>query len=346
MSGLNAAMEVSDLAFALGLRATAHPAERIIRHCIEQVEDWVSEAGGVSNITDLEKLICRKKNLVIVEIWSDDDLSRTIQKYVHELGEKGFASLAYQFEADDAYGCLMERHNIKRSARDRYVAFIDCRGKKSQRRFFTRWHEIAHALTLVGQLELPLNRGAEDHPIEKLMDNIAGEVGFYPPLFQPALHAELGRSGALTFAGVERVKSHGFSDASFQASLITCVKRTPTPLMWLQGKLNYKKCELAALHGRHHGARKPQAKLRAVRVAPNAAARKSGFFIPQNLRIPEESIIYQHHVDTEGFESSGGVDGREGLEIWQSHGKSVGYGEIHVEVRRVLGTMLALIRPI
>jgi hypothetical protein len=349
MSGLNSALEVADLASALGLRATAAPAERIVRHCIEQIEDWVAEAGGVSKIDELEKLICRKKSLVVVEIWSDEALKNIIHKYVDIHGEKGFAVLSYKFEADDAFGCLMERYNIKRGARDRYVAFIDCRGKKAQRRFFTRWHEIAHALTLVGQLELPLNRDSAEHPIEKLMDTIAGEVGFYQPLFQPALDAELERSSVLTFAGVERIKSKGFSDASFQASFITCVKRTPTPLLWLQAELNYKKCEMAEL-GRRVGhstaSHKPQPKLRAVCVVPNEAARKSGLFIPKNLRIPEDSIIFEHYTETDGMENSIGVEGCESLAIWQSHGRAVGIGEIHVDVKRSMGTMLALIRPI
>ncbi|MBA3752776.1 MAG: hypothetical protein H0X01_01210, partial [Nitrospira sp.] len=155
----DAASEVADLAAALGLRPSATPTKRIIQYCLEQVHEWAAEAGGISSIDDLEALICRRKNLVIIEIWSDDDLEQAIRHYVNELGEKGFAILRHQLEGDGAFGCLFERFNAKRGAHDRYVAFVDCRGSKAYRRFFTRWHEIAHVLTLVDQLELPLNRG-------------------------------------------------------------------------------------------------------------------------------------------------------------------------------------------
>ena len=60
------------------------------------------------------------------------------------------------------------------------MAVIDCRGGKLARRFFTRWHEIAHRLTTHADRgdEEPAYRSEHD-PIERMMDEIAGHVGFY-----------------------------------------------------------------------------------------------------------------------------------------------------------------------
>ena len=45
------------------------------------------------------------------------------------------------------YGALVQRRNAGPTDPDRFVAVIDSRGGKLARRFFTRWHEIAHRLT-------------------------------------------------------------------------------------------------------------------------------------------------------------------------------------------------------
>ena len=62
----------------------------------------------------------------------------------------------------------MKRKNVADDAPDRFVAVIDCRGSKLARRFFTRWHEIAHRLTThadQGATE-PAYRSEQD-PIER-----------------------------------------------------------------------------------------------------------------------------------------------------------------------------------
>ena len=342
MLKLNFASEVSELALALGLRPKGDPAERIIRHCKEQVEDWIAEVGGVRDVRALEKLICRKKGLVIIEIWSDEDLEKNINHYVRKCREIGFAKLT-DLNERDAFGCLMERHHMKRGDRDRYVAFVDCRGQKAQKRFFTRWHEIAHALTLVGQLELPVKRSG-DHPIEKLMDAIAGEIAYHEPIVEPLLNAELDASGILTFDGMERIRQAGFPDASFQSTLIACARQAPVPLLLLEAELGYKNCELAHLDRGY--VPKPLAKLRVVRAVPNGAARKAELFIPEHFQVPKESVIYTHYLETQWTETSIGVAGDENLEIWQSQGKRIGNLDIHVEVRRYCGVMLALIQSV
>ena len=103
------------------------------------------------------------------------------------------------------------------------------------RRFFTRWHEIAHRLTTHADRRRtePAYRSEHD-PIERLMDEIAGHVGFYGPIFDPAFRAAHGGKALLTFETVEAVIDGGFPDASFQATLFACTRKLPTPVIYLE----------------------------------------------------------------------------------------------------------------
>src|SRR5581483_6581709 len=143
-------------------------------------------------------------------------------------------------------------------------------------RFFTRWHEIAHLLTLQGQLELPLHRSRKDEsPTERLMDVLAAEVGFYDPIFRPILQRETKKDETLTFETVERIRTAFATDASFHATLNACVKRLDSPMLVVEVGLGLKKDEERQLESRQtvlFAAPTPQPKLRVLRVAANAPA--------------------------------------------------------------------------
>jgi hypothetical protein len=65
------------------------------------------------------------------------------------------------------------------------------------------------------------------------MDEITGEIGFYDPIFRPALldYREL------TFDTVERIRTQLCPHASFQATLIACTARLPWPAIYLEAGL-------------------------------------------------------------------------------------------------------------
>src|SRR5204862_1268040 len=94
-------------------------------------------------------------NLKVREISSDNQLDAVAKEYLDQ-GEIVFAYLRKDLDPD-TYGVLirLEKFTAKGFA---WVAIVDCRGRKAQRRFFTLWHEIAHCLTAVNQYELPLKR--------------------------------------------------------------------------------------------------------------------------------------------------------------------------------------------
>ena len=188
------------------------------------------------------------------------------------------------------------KRNVADDAPDRFVAVIDCRGSKLARRFFTRWHEIAHRLTThadQGAAE-PAYRSEHD-PIERMMDEIAGHVGFYGPFFEPVFREAHAGKALLTFETVKAVLDGGFPEASFQATLNACAKRLPTPVVYLEAALGHKKAvkkrvedDSPSLFGNEEP---PDGQLRAVKVVANEAAQAEKFVIPQNMRVPESSVI-------------------------------------------------------
>ena len=144
----------------------------------------MAEAGGVKNIDALESLVTQRLQMVFEEIRNDDDWERL--KDVYARGKKEFVFAGMQTKFDDhgnlTYGALVQRRNAQADSPDRFVAVIDCRDNKLARRFFTRWHEIAHRLTTHADLLEPVYRSEHD-PIERMMDEIAGHIGFYEPIF-------------------------------------------------------------------------------------------------------------------------------------------------------------------
>jgi len=344
MSRLEHASEVANLAAELGLGGA--PVNAILRHCRTRIDRWVAEAGGVTTIGELETVVTQRLQMVFVEVRSNADFDRITEKYARGKKDPVFASMRFRF--DDAenptFGTLVKRKNVGDDAPDRFVAVIDCRGGKLARRFFTRWHEIAHRLTThadQGATE-PAYRSEHD-PLERMMDEIAGHVGFYGPFFDPAFDAAHGGKALLTFGTVEAVRAGGFPEASFQATLNACVKRMPTPVMCLEAALAYKKEE----RRRHQtpslfGEAPPPGELRAIKVIPNPAAQQEGFTIPTNMRVPAASVI-RRLFDAD---HQAGGDALEDLSQWESRGKTLEQRPVAVEGRKLADRVIAIVQPV
>lgn len=121
----------------------------ILDHCRRRIDGWVAEAGGITSIDALKALVTRRLQMVFEEVRIDEDFDRLTQVYAREKREFVFATMRSKFndDANPTFGALVLRRNATADSPDRYVAVIDCRGSKLARRFFTRWHEIAHRLT-------------------------------------------------------------------------------------------------------------------------------------------------------------------------------------------------------
>jgi hypothetical protein len=342
MSRLDKEPQVRDLAKRLGLDRSGSAVEAIVAHCRRRVDQWVAEAGGVRSVEALEEIVAARLHLTMEEVWSDDDLAALIRKYL-ALKEPVFAYLKVDLD-EKKYGVTLRRSTVGPDAPDRYVAVIDCRGEKAARRFFTRWHEIAHLLSAAGDLEGLVHRSRRD-PLERLMDEIAGQVGYYGPLFDPVFDLQMRGKRWLTFEVVEVVRSEAFPEASFQATLSACCRRTCSPVLYVEAAMAHKAEDDRAIK---QGVRhlfvddQPVAKLRAVEVVPNPAAQKARFFIAPNMRIPEQSLI-QRLCLAEGERSA---VGEENLGTWEHSGdQRLPDQSVRIEARKASDRVIAIVQP-
>lgn len=345
---LNRAPEVLAMADALHLPSSVRPVDEILAFCREKIAGWLRGRRNLPSMTELEAIVCEKLHLIFEEFHSDHELKEIIRKYC-AAGEYAFASLAADFD-DKTYATLLERSKATRYSRDRYVAVVDCRGAKSSRRFFTRWHEIAHLLTLYRQLELPFHRSRDDNSsLERLMDKIAADVGFYEPIIRPVLNSEIVRGGGLTFDAIENVRQQFCREASFQATLKACVSRVNHPVLYVEASLALKKNEremLASEQTEFLPRTLPRKKLRAVVTVPNSAAHGM-IELHRNMQVPATSIIYRTFFGDEALGDAFEMVGRENLRDWKhSDGSSLPELDVRVHARRFPGGVYAMICPI
>jgi len=343
MTRWDQAPEIFSLADELGVSGAA-PLNSILDYCQSRLEAWVAEAGGVPNIDALESLVTQKLQMVFEEIRTDEDWERLKEVYARGKKEFVFGAIRTKFDDDDnfTYGALVQRRNAAPTDPDRFVAVIDCRGNKAARRFFTRWHEIAHRLTTHADMLEPVYRSEHD-PIERMMDEIAGHVGFYDPLFQPAYQqANLGQPH-LKFGAIETIINDAFPTASFQATFFACTRRLPTPVVYLEATLAHKKEVKRRLATPSlFDDDPPPGELRAVKVITNKAAQQDGFTIPTNMRVPAASVIHRL-FDAEPMTDG---DGEECLSHWESQGRPLGRRAVVVEARKVADRVIAIVQPV
>jgi len=238
-----ASPEVYQLANSLGIEST-DPAVGIIVHCRRLADSWVTQAGGlgpggIADIAAFETLITKKLSMVVEEIRSEDDFARLTDHYARQKGDYVFAGLRARFDdlENPAFGVLIQRNGARDDAPDQYVAVIDARtefsDEKFARRYFTKWHEIAHRMTTHCFPADPIFRSDED-PIETLMDAIASELAFYEPFLEPALQEVLSNANWITFEMIESIIERVFPEASFQATLFATMRVLPTPMVYLE----------------------------------------------------------------------------------------------------------------
>lgn len=136
MSRLEHAREIAELARQLNIDRSGSPVDAILGHCRTRIDRWVAEAGGVTTVAQLERLVTQKLQMVFEEVWSDEDFARITEKYARGKKDPVFAVLRLKFDDPDnpTYGALVKRKNAAPDAPDRYVAVIDCRGYKALRR--------------------------------------------------------------------------------------------------------------------------------------------------------------------------------------------------------------------
>ena len=321
---------IARLAADLQLRGGADPSAAILRFCRKQIEGFLA-AFPCTTLSQLLDTASAHLDTVFIEVHDDSEL-RALELRFLSRREHAFVNLAGQL-GPEVFAITFALTNPEPYER-RFVSVIDCRGEKAHRAYFSKWHELAHLLTLTSQMRLRFCRThaepAQKDPEEALMDVIAGDLGFYAPLV--ARHAE----GRISFERIEQLRGALCPEASVLAATIGFVKAWPRPALLMQARLATRK-----EHQRQDGFdfyTPPSMALRAVKVTANEAARLKGVLIPPNMRVPDTSVIHRAFVNSDGPTSAA-----EDLSWWESQGRSLSSLPVHVEARRRHDSVEALV---
>ena len=334
--GLRNSFQIARLAADLRLDHQGDPVAAILASCHKRI-DAVRRKFSCSTLSGLMRAAAAELDTLFLDIHDDAELASVRTDYLTR-GELVFATLADQL-GPDVYAITFKLTQPREGDR-RFVTIIDCRSTKATRDYFSKWHELAHLLTLTPQARLRFCRThaepQEKDPEEALMDVIAGEVGFCPQLVRP--HA----TGEVSFEKIEALRERLCPNASQQASLIGFVKSWPAPCILVEARSALKANEYRSLAQErfpfHEG---PVAVLRAVNVTVNSAAERAGMSIHRNMRIPGESVIAQVFED-----GPNGLEAGEDLAWWtSSSGRGLPPRPVTVRARHRWDAAEALIVP-
>jgi hypothetical protein len=349
MNRLDHEPEVIEVAEDLGLRLDDFPVEKIIQHCLDQVASWLGPNLGSMSIEDVEAEVCRRLELRIVEIYSDDDLAALSEEYVAQR-EFVFAGLADDL-GEKVFANVIRLNRRVATTGIRYVAVIDCRApEKARRAFFSRWHEIAHLLSASKQtrarLRFPVRRSFPvTEPKERLMDHIAGRLAFHPGLFQPMLAQEVQRfGGQLTLGAIRAVQHRHSRHASLHATFKACIAHLDAPAIFLEIGMGYKDAEARLLASGQPLRRPPVPQLRALVVIPNRAV-QGRFRVDRNIQIPPTSVLAKLFAGSYGSMEPFQCEAVEDLSSWRhSSGMALPRVIVHIHAKRHGGHILAVLQ--
>ena|SRR5256885_4789247 len=331
---LNNSLQIWTLAKDLDLNPKEDPIAAIVQYCVQCLRAFLAEFP-CKTLSELLKVAEAKLDTKFIDIHSDEDLHRVRDEFVRK-GEEQF-KLLEKYLGEQVYAITFLRLNPKKGDR-RYVSVIDCRGEKGWRAYFSRWHELAHLLTLTSQMRLRFCRSHAESdlkdPEEKLMDVIAGEIGFLPEITKHHI------DGSISFAKLDELREVLCPEASFQSCLYGFSRIWPEPCCLIETGLGYKKSEEARLtQNLFDFCDSPTEKFRVLHVHSNKKARASAIFVPKYMRVPETSVIYKIFQD--GLSDGEAV---EDLCWWESsNGKCLDSRTVFVQARRSGDRVFALI---
>jgi hypothetical protein len=334
---LNSSIVVHRLASDLGLRASVDPVRAVLAHCHKLVKTFLADYPDCPNPAKLLEFLANKLGTRIVEIRTDADLRRVADEYTRR-GERAFATLEQELADEQSYGITIKIHH-RHAWENTYVSVIDCRGRKQQRSYHTKWHELGHLFILTDQTRLAFRR-THDPTVpksaeESLVDTIAGEFSFYPQMLKSLARGEI------SFEKIAEIREQMCPEASLYSSVLNVTKLWPSPCVWVEAKLAQKKAENNGQHS-FSFREKPRASLRAVHATPNEGARQIQITVIPNFRVPTESVIHKAFYDQLPY-----AEAEENLALWESSGgKRLTNRRVRVKAKRINDAVHALIIPI
>ncbi len=336
MSDLNKSPQLFRLAADLGLRPERDPVRAIRDFSLRRLRRILKRAPLPNpSLSDLLAIAQEDLGTFFIEIRTDQELA-DVQGEYGSRGEVGFATL--QDELSPEVFAVTFRLTAPRPGERPFVSIIDCRGAKASRAYFSKWHELAHLLTLTPQSQLRFCRthfepGLED-PEERLMEKIAGDSGFLSDLIVPQL------AGHLDFTNVSGLRKALCPAASEISFLIGVVEAWPTPALLLRAQYGLKASQQRQLaQVAFDFLDRPSLALRAVESRGNEKAAAGSLRIPRNMRIPAQSVIAT--VMRDGGSSSAIED----LSWWETEGRPLGPLPVLVSAKRSGDSVQGLITP-
>lgn len=335
---------IRELARQFGLDSRGNCAQRLNDHALQRVKEFTTLLAAETTGTLLQ-LVAGMLSVRVLFIADNNDILRYASEYAGVWPTLG-AQLREEFTQSDTMGLLLAHPSPSRGE-CRNLAFVDARGGRAIRAYFTAWHEIAHLLLQPPQLSfagfrrVTLDVAASKDPIESLVDQVAGQLAFYEPFVRPELECELARTGRLTLDGISRVKAVVAPEASFSAAANALVRMMKAPCAFLVAEMRLKPREARSLNSDQLSLispAAPEAKLRLASAFANDAAIAVGFKIFRNMRVPASSIIARVHSAALQESCS-----RENQDEWESSGRHLPDLPITVETRRFGNVVYALV---
>lgn len=228
------------------------------------------------------------------EVRDNRDVAKLKRRYLKQR-ELGFAVLDRELADGDVDALLFQLTNVADDNPEQFVAILNLQESES-RGFWNRSHELVHRLAEPPQKMLPFRRHRFEaaNPVEKLVDSIAGELAFYPPLFGPLVSKAAKKKQPLTVKTVMQIQNQFAPTSSLLAATNAIVNHWPAPAIVLT----------ASMRGRKRAPNEAVA-LRVAMQARNLDARNTELLVWNNMRVPPSSPLYSafnEHRQCEGFE--------------------------------------------
>ena len=306
----------------------------IVEYCRRQVSLLTAQHGLPETMGELLERVASCLDVEFVEIHSDEDLARLLQRLPLEV-EPALAQVVTELGEDT--DAITIRRLAPQPWDRKYLAVINCRAWHFSRRFFTKWHELAHRLIDGEQLSLAFRRTPVERkdPGEILVDKVAGELAFFPEIVATRAQQCLGESG-LTFESVDALRQSLAPEASRQATTLALIKYLDRPAWYLRCAVSLKLTETYGAESQN-GKVKPVPKLRVIQVFSNEVASRSGIRIHQWMRVPESGLValaQQSRIDQIGTER---------LEEWETSSDGpIGHGQLFVDCEVLDDEVVAL----
>jgi hypothetical protein len=273
--------------------------DAVVAACVAKVDTIIRGAGPRSG-EEIVAALAEFYGVTFEEVRTSTDVANLEQKYLVQRGELGFGQLRKELSDPGVDALLFHRTNARRGDSDEFVAVLNLQQTEAKS-YWSKNHEMGHRIAEPRQKLLPFRRHRLEraNPLESLIDQIAAELAYYPPVFGEVVEATAKNHRFLTFGAIRDARLRFAPSASLQATMNAMVKHWPRPAAALLGIVRGRK-------------RDPNEDvwLRVDVQACNKAARKADWFFFPNMKVPQTSPMYAAHA------AGGSFDGTDELGLW------------------------------